>query len=137
VVKGSDPSKLKCKLTNSKTLAEEARSIYSSGKEFAYDHMSRHEVHPFVKCTDMRLNIKVDAQRRSVKGILLLFVKPYTAGTRDSEKYIFILTVRPSVRTNPSRKRRFSETLFQKEDFENACFSFSCGQRKHFENTAF
>ena len=24
-----------------------------------------------------------------MKGILLLFVEPYTAGTRDSEKYVF------------------------------------------------
>jgi len=44
VLKGSDPSKLKYKLTNtqleyemirSNTLADEARSVYSSGKEFA------------------------------------------------------------------------------------------------------
>ena len=46
VVRGSDPSKLKYKLTNiqleyemigSKTLADEAFSAYTSGKEFAYD----------------------------------------------------------------------------------------------------
>ena len=53
VVRGSDPSKLKYKLTNiqleyemisSNTLADEARSVYSSGKEFAYDHIQRAEV---------------------------------------------------------------------------------------------
>ena len=50
VVRGSDPSKLKYKLTNiqleyemirSKTLADAAFSEYSSGKEFAYDHIQR------------------------------------------------------------------------------------------------
>ena len=32
-------------------------------------------------------NILVNPQRRSLKGILLLFIVPYTAGTRDSENY--------------------------------------------------
>ena len=35
------------------------------------------------------INTKVNSQRRSMKGILLLFVALYTAGTRDSEKYGF------------------------------------------------
>ena len=98
VVNGSDPTKLKYKLTNiqleyemihSENLAKEAESVYTSGKEFAYDHVSRAKVVPIVRGTETRINIKVDAQRRSMKGILLLFVEPYAAGTRDSEKYIF------------------------------------------------
>ena len=53
VAKGSDPTKLKYKLTNiqleyemihSENLAEEAESVYISGKEFAYDHVSRPKV---------------------------------------------------------------------------------------------
>ena len=98
VVRGSDPTKLKYKLMNiqleyemvrSEQLADEAASIYTSGKGFAYDHLSRDKVVPFNKGTDTRINIKVSAQRRSMKGILLLFVEPYAAGTTDSEKYIF------------------------------------------------
>ena len=98
MVRGSDPTKLKYKLTNiqleyemvrSKMLADEAGVIYTSGKEFAYDHLSRDKVVPINKGTETRINIKVSAPRRSMKGILLLFVDPYTAGTRDSEKYIF------------------------------------------------
>ena len=97
VVKGSDPTKLKYKLTNiqleyemirSKELADEATSAYESGKEFLYDHVSRNSVKRVDTSTDL-MNIKVDSQRRSMKGILLLFVKPYTAGTRDSEEYVF------------------------------------------------
>ena len=58
VVKGSDTTKLKYKLTNiqleyemirSKTLAVEARSVYSSGKAFAYDHVMREKVDTFKK----------------------------------------------------------------------------------------
>ena len=98
VVRGADTTKLKYKLTNiqleyemvrSKKLAEEAAEIYTRGKEFAYDHLSRDKVVPINRGTDTRINIKVSAQRRSMKGILLLFVEPYAAGARDSEKYIF------------------------------------------------
>ena len=107
VVKGSDTTKLKYKLTNiqleyemirdspkknhgaRETLAEQATNIYSIGKEFAYDHVTRYKVFSFKKETETRLNITVNAQRRSMKGLLLLFVEPYTAGKRDSEKYIF------------------------------------------------
>ena len=111
VVKGSDPTKLKYKLTNiqleyemihSENLAEEAESVYKSGKEFAYDHMSRPKVVPINRGTETRINIKVDSQRRSMKGILLLFVEPYTAGTRDSEKYIFPALKKISVTVNGS-----------------------------------
>ena len=111
VVKGSDPTKLKYKLTNiqleyemihSKNLAEEAESVSTSGKEFVYDHVSRAKVVPIVRGTETRINIKVDAQRRSMKGILLLFVEPYTAGTRDSEKYIFPDLKKISVTINGS-----------------------------------
>ena len=97
VVKGSDPTKLKYKLTNiqleyemirSEMLAEEAKSVYKFGNEFAYDDVYLDKVVPINKRTETRINIKVNVQRRSLKGILLLFVEPYVAGTRDSEKYI-------------------------------------------------
>ena len=91
-------TKLKYKLTNiqleyemirSEKLANEAGSIYTSSKEFAYDYVSCDKVVPINKGTDTIINLKVNAQRRSMKGILLLFVEPYVAGTRDSEKHIF------------------------------------------------
>ena len=102
MVKGTDPTNLKYKLTNiqleykmirSKTLADEARSVYSSGKEFLYDHVMRDKEVSFKKEIDSKLTIKVNAQRRSLKALLLLFVEPYTAGARDSEKFIFSVTV--------------------------------------------
>ena len=111
VVKGSDPTKLKYKLMNiqleyemihSEMLAEEAESVYASGKEFAYGHVSRPKVVPIDKVTESRINIKVDTQRRSMKAILLLFVDPYTAATRDSEKYIFPALKKISITINGS-----------------------------------
>jgi len=98
VVKSSDTMKLKYKLTNiqlecemiqSKMLAEEGSSTYSSGKEFVYDHVHLEKTISFQRGSDTRLNIKVNAQRRSMKAILLLFMEPYSAGARDSEKYVF------------------------------------------------
>ena len=98
VVRGSDTTQLKYKLKNiqleynmihSKTLADEARSVYSSGKEFTYDHVMHDKEGSFKKDTDTRINVKVNAQRRSLKALLLLFVEPYTADARDSEKFIF------------------------------------------------
>ena len=95
VVKGSDTTKLKYKLTNiqleykmirSKTLADEARSVYSSGKEFSYDNVLHDKEVAFKKDTDTRINIKVNAQKRSLKAILLLFVEPYTDGSQRFRK---------------------------------------------------
>ena len=96
VVKGSDPTKLGYKLINihmeyevilSKTLADEAISTYINGKEFAYDHVARSEVVTITRGSDTLLNLKVNPQRRSLKGILLLFITPYNPGARDSENY--------------------------------------------------
>ena len=96
VVKGSDGTKLGYKLENiqleyevirSKTLADEAMNTYASGKEFAYDFVMREMVVPITRGSDTRLNLRVNPQRKSLKGILLLFINPYTAGARDSENY--------------------------------------------------
>ena len=96
VVNGSDATQLKYKQTNieleyemirSKTLVDEARGVYSTGKEFLYDHVQRPEMVSFPKGLSTRFNIKVNSQRRTLKAILLLFVEPYAPGARDSEKY--------------------------------------------------
>ena len=90
VVKGPDTTNLKYKLSNieleyemisSEKLANEAASTYTDGKEFLYDHVSRFIVHPIDK-THPLINIEVNSQRRSMKGILLL-VEPHNAGARD------------------------------------------------------
>lgn len=82
-MKGSDQTQLGYKLTNTKleyemirieTLADEAFSVYSSSKEFAYDHVMREEVVTFAKGINTRPNSRVNPQRRSLKATLLLFV---------------------------------------------------------------
>ena len=129
VVKGSDPTKLKYKLTNiqleydmlhSEQLAKEAESAYSSGKEFAYDHVHREKVIPIAKGSDTRLNIKVNAQRRSLKAILLLFTEPYTAGARDSEKYVFPDLKKVQVTINGSPNMIYNNGLVAEDLWEEA-----------------
>ena len=113
LVIGSDAVKLVYKLTNiqlelemirSKQLVDEATSVCTHGKEFAYDHYARNGGY-ILKNTDTRLNIWVNPQSRSLRGILLLFIDPYRAGARDSEKYINpdITKVHVTVNGFPSR----------------------------------
>ena len=120
VVKGSDPAKLKYKLTDiqlqyemirSYQLSKEANSVYSSGKAFAFDHVHLEQTIPFQKGTDARLNIKVNPQRRSLKAILLLFTEPYTAGTRDSEKNVFPDLKKVKVTINGSPNMLYNEGI--------------------------
>jgi len=132
VVKGSEKTELKYKLANiqlqyeilrSKTLADEAHSVYSSSKEFTYDHVARSKVVTFKKETDTRINIKVDAQRRSLKAILLLFMEPYDGGARDSEKYVFPDLTKVSVTINGSPNMIYNNGIERKDMWEEAhCF---------------
>ena len=52
-----------------------------------------------------------------------------TLRRRNLKTQLYFYVVRPSVHTNPSRKRSFSKTLFKSEEFGNAGFSFSCGPK--------
>ena len=114
VVKGSDPAKLGYKLENiqleyevirSKDLAEEVMSTYASGKEFAYDLVMREKVVPITRGSDTHLNLRVNPQRRSLKGILLLFINSFTPGARDTEHFFNpdITEVKVTVNGVPNR----------------------------------
>ena len=129
VVKGSDATQLKYKLTNieleyemirSKTLADEARSVYSTGKEFLYDHVQRPEIVSFPSGLGTRFNIKVNPQRRSLKAILLLFVEPYAPGARDSEKYFNPDLSKVSVTVNGSPNMLYNRGIEGKDIWAEA-----------------
>ena len=120
VVIGSDASKLGYQLENleleyeviqSKTLADEAMRTYSSGKEFAYDLVMRERVVPITRGTDTHLNLQVNPQRRSLKGILLLFINPYTAGARDTEHYFNPGITKVKVSVDGVPRRVYSEGI--------------------------
>ena len=120
VVRGSDGSKLGYKLENiqleyevirSKTLAKEATSTYNSGKEFAYDLVMRERVVPITRGSDTRLNLRVNPQRRSLKGILLLFINPYAAGARDTEHFFSPDITKVKVTVNGVPNRMYNEGI--------------------------
>ena len=120
VVNGSDASKLVYKLENiqleykvirRKALADEARSTYTSGKEFAYDLVMRERVVPIARGSDTRINLRVNPQRRSLKGILLLFINPYNAGARDSESYFNPDITKVEVTVNGVPDRVYNEGI--------------------------
>ena len=118
VVNGSDASKLGYKLENIQLEYEveyEAMSEYSSGKEFAYDLVMRKRVVPITRGSDTRLNLWVNPQRRSLKGILLLFINPYTAGARDSESYFNPDITKVKVTVNGVPNRVYNEGISGKD----------------------
>ena len=95
----------------SKTLADEATSEYKSGKEFAYDYVMRERVVPITRGSDTRLNLRVNPQCRSLKGILLLFISPYTPGNRDSEYYFNPDITKVAVTVNGVPNRVYNEGI--------------------------
>ena len=124
VVKGSDPSKLKYKLTNielqyesikNEKLADSMNEKYDTGKYFLYDHVAFQQTVPINKGTDEQINIRVNAQRRSLKGILLLFIEPYVGGTRDFKKYVFPDLKKVKVTVNGTPNMLYNDGI-QSED---------------------
>ena len=124
VVNGSDTTKLGYKLENikleyevilSETLADEATSTYKSGKEFAYDLVMRERVVPITRGSDTRLTIRVNPQRRSLKGLLLLFINPYNPGARDSEHYFNPDITKVTVTVNGVPSRVYNDSISGKD----------------------
>ena len=102
----------------SQTLAEEAISEYKSGKGFAYDYVIRERVVPITRGSDTCLNIRVNPQRRSLKGILLLFISPYTPGNRDSEYYCNPDITKVAVTVNSVPNRVYNEGISDSDMWE-------------------
>ena len=57
------------------------------------------------------MNLRMNPQRRSLKGILLLFIVPYTAGARDSENYLNPDITKVDVTINGSPNRIYNEGI--------------------------
>ena len=120
VVKGSDGTKLVYKLKNiqleyevirSHTMAAEVVSTYASGKAFAYDYVMRERVVPITRGSDTHLNLRVNLKRRSLKGLLLLFINQYAAGARDTEQYFNPDITKVKVTVNGVPNRVYNEGL--------------------------
>ena len=53
-----------------------------------YENVLRHKTFTISKSDDSVINEHVNVPRRSMTGLLFLFTAPFTAGTRDSEKFV-------------------------------------------------
>ena len=96
IVRVSDPTKLGYSLDNiqleyeairSESLAQSTVAVYRTGKMFLFDHVSLFKQFSIARNTDSVFNQTINAPRRSMKGILLLFVEPYTAVIYLSQKF--------------------------------------------------
>ena len=102
---------LEYKIIRSKQLADKATSFYTHGKEFVHDHVVLQKVVEFNRGTESMLNLRMNPQRRSLKGILLLFIVPYTAAARDSENYLNPDITKVDVTINGSPNKLYNEGI--------------------------
>ena len=73
---------------SSEYLANQALEVYKVGHAFFYENVLRHKTFTISKSNDSVINEHVNVPRRSLTGLLFLFTAPFTAGTRDSEKFV-------------------------------------------------
>ena len=129
IVVGSDPTKLVYELQNleleyeilkSESLAMETNAMYKAGKMYFYDNVTLLKTCTVARNTDSVINHTVDIPRRSMKGILLLYLETYADGARDSEKFANpdIESVKVTIDGMPNKL--FSQGLEPKDLWEEA-----------------
>jgi len=72
----------------SEDLAREAQVAYQVSKGFYYENILLHKTFTIDKAATTVVNEHVNIPRRSMTGILCLFTESYTAGARDTEKFV-------------------------------------------------
>ena len=139
VIRGSVASKLVYKLKNiqleyerirSKQLADHATTAYTHGKMYAHDQVMLEKTVTFDRGTDADLNLLVNPQRRSLKGILLLFIEPYVAGARDFENYFNPVITNVEVTINGIPNRVYNNGIKGHDMWREASRLFSTKGKK-------
>lgn len=72
---------------HSDTLARSATTEYMAGKTFLYDPILLYKTFSFLDKTDELITQTINVPRRSLTGLMVLFVKPHGVGLRDSEAF--------------------------------------------------
>ena len=72
---------------SSEYLAREAQAAYQVGKGFFYENVTLHKTFTFSIGGDGVINQHINLPRRSMTGVLFLFLLPQAAGARDSENF--------------------------------------------------
>ena len=84
----------------------------------------------FDRGTDADLNLLVSPQRRSLKGILLLFIVPYTAGARDTKNYFNPDITNVEVTINGIPNRAYNNGIKGHDMWREASRLFSTKSKK-------
>ena len=79
---------LEYRCISSEYLAKQAAEGYQVGCGFLYENIVLHKTLNILKDTDTVINEHVNIPRHSMTGILCLFTEAFTAGKRDSEKFV-------------------------------------------------
>ena len=70
-------------------LSAQAASEYQAGRTFVFDDVHLFQTIPSLNLkAKTTLSLHVNTPRRCMKGIMLLFIKNYAAGTRDSDRFM-------------------------------------------------
>ena len=104
---------------SSKFLADKAQAAYKNNHAFFYENILHHKTFTFSKPNDSVINEHINAPRRSMTGILLLFTENPTAGERDSEKFVnpYITSVRINIDGVPNML--YSKGMLQTDQWES------------------
>ena len=140
---------------SSEYLAREAQAAYQVGKGFFYENVTLHKTFTISRPTDSVINQHINLPRRSITGILCLFVIPYVGGARDSENFFNpgITSINIDVNGVPNRfyskemvpsdlwesiKKRFSDSSrwsVKEKDFYSNKFALWIDLRTHPDNS--
>ena len=72
---------------NNPSLYNEIERLFDNGTEFFFDHVQHYKRQEILK-KDTLINEQINVDRRSLKGILLIFQNNFTQGQRDSECFV-------------------------------------------------
>ena len=73
---------------SSEYLAREAQAAYQVGKGFLYENVTLHKTFTISRPNDGVINQHINLPRRSITGILCLFILPYAGGEKNSERFL-------------------------------------------------
>ena len=83
--------------------------------------------------SEMSNTMRVNPRRRSLKGILLLFVEPFSAGARDSETFVHPNVTKVNVKVNGVLNMLYNNGIEGKDMWEEASRNF-VKKKKQTEN---
>ena len=104
---------LQYETVHSEALARTAMSEYSAGKAFLYEHVTLYKTFSFVNNVAEHITQSINIPRRSMTGLLMLFVSPFEAGKRNSEAFANPAITKVSVSINGVPNKVYSQGLDQ------------------------